>query len=149
VRWVRTSGDTASAAAPLGSRQWVEALVWRAVSSVRDLDLQIRFSGRPGAPTLDVSSNVGAAVSSALTREVGAEVARVQARARARVDSIVGQQVAAARTRVSALQTDVQSRLGAQQQQLQDAQAELERRLQELGQVVPGVRLPSIPRIRP
>jgi predicted nucleic acid-binding Zn-ribbon protein len=116
---------------------------------VRDLDLQIRFSGRPGAPTLDVSSNVGAAVSSALTREVGAEVARVQARARARVDSIVGQQVAAARAKLAALQTDVQSRLGAQQQQLQDAQAELERRLQELGQVVPGVRLPSIPRIRP
>jgi uncharacterized protein (TIGR03545 family) len=150
VRWVRTAGDTAAAAsAPLGSRQWVEALVWRAVSSVRDLDLQIRFSGRPGAPTLDVSSNVGAAVSSALTREVGAEVARVQARARARVDSIVGQQVAAARARLTALESDVQGRLALQQQQLQDAQAELERRLQELGQVVPGVRLPSIPRIRP
>jgi len=150
VRWVRTSADTAtSAAAPLGSRPWVEALVWRAVSSVRDLDLQIRFSGRPDAPTLDVSSNIGAAVSSALTREVGAEVAKVQAKARAKVDSLVNQQVNAARAKLTALQTDVQSRLGLQQQQLRDAQAELERRLQELGQVVPGVRLPSLPRIRP
>ena len=149
VRWVRTSGDTASAAAPLGSRQWVEALVWSAVSSVRDLDLQIRFSGRPDAPTLDVSSNVGSAVSTALTREVGAEVARVQARARAKVDSLVNQQVAAARAKLTALQTDVQARLGVQQQQLQDVQTQLEQRVQELGQVVPGVRLPSLPRIRP
>jgi uncharacterized protein (TIGR03545 family) len=150
VRWVRTAGDTAgAAAASLGSRQWVEALVWRAVSSVRDLDLQIRFSGRPGAPRLEVTSNVGSAVSSALTREVGAEVTRVQARARARVDSIVGQQVAAARARLTALESDVQGRLALQQQQLQDAQAELERRLQDLGQVAPGVRLPSVPRIRP
>ena len=150
VRWVRTAGDTAAAAAaPLGSRQWVEALVWRAVSSVRDLDLQIRFSGRPDAPRLDVSSNVGAAVSSALTREVGAEVARVQAKARAKVDSLVNQQVPAARAKLTALQTDVQGRIATQQQQLQDTQAELERRVQDLGQVVPGVRLPSIPRIRP
>jgi uncharacterized protein (TIGR03545 family) len=150
VRWVRTVGDTtAAAAAPLGSRQWVEALIWRAVSSVRDLDLQIRFSGRPDAPRLDVSSNVGAAVSSALTREVGAEVAKVQAKARAKVDSIVNLQVAAARAKLTALQTDVQGRLATQQQQLQEVQAELERKGQDLGQVVPGLRLPSIPRIRP
>ena len=153
VRWVRTAGDTAAAAAaPLGSRQWVEALVWRAVSSVQDLDLQIRFSGRPDAPRLDVSSNVGSAVSTALQREVGAEVAKVQAKARAKVDSLVNQQVAAARAKLSALQSDVQTRLGAQQQQLQDAQAQLEQRVQDLGQVVPGLRLPSLPglpRIRP
>ena len=150
VRWVRTAGDTAAAAsAPLGSRLWVEALIWRAVSSVRDLDLQIRFSGRPDAPRLDVSSNVGTAVAAALQREVGAEVAKVQAKARARVDSIVGQQVAAARAKLTALQTDVQNRLGLQQQQLQDAQTQLEQRLQDMSQVVPGLRLPSFPRIRP
>lgn len=150
VRWVRISGDTATAAsAPLGSRPWVEALAWRAVASVRDLDLDIRFSGRPDAPRLDVSSNVGAAVSSALTREVGAEVAKVQARARARVDSLVGQQVSAARAKVSALQSDLPSRLASEQQQLRDVQAQLEGRLQDLGQVVPGVRLPGLPRIRP
>jgi uncharacterized protein (TIGR03545 family) len=150
VRWVRTSGDTAAAAAaPLGSKAWVEALVWRAVSSVRDLDLQIRFSGRPDAPRLEVSSNVGSAVSAALQREVGAEVAKVQAKARARVDSLVAGQVAAARAKVTAIQSDLQTRLGAQQQQLQEVQTELERRLQDLGQVVPGVRLPGLPRIRP
>jgi len=150
VRWVRTSGDTAAAApAPLGSRQWVEALAWRAVSSVRDLDLQIRFSGRPDAPRLEVSSNVGGAVASALQREVGAEIARVQAQARAEVDRLVGRQLAEARARLTALESDVQGRLAGQQQRLQESQAELERRLRELGQVVPGVRLPSIPRVRP
>jgi hypothetical protein len=106
----------------------------------------IRFSGRPDAPRLDVSSNVGAAVSAALQHEVGAEVARVQASVRARVDSIVGQQVAQAKAKLTALAGDVPSRLGAQQQQLQQVQGELERRLQDLGQVVPGVRLPGIPR---
>jgi hypothetical protein len=105
VRWVRTTDDTAAAAsASLGSKAWGEALVWRAVSSVRDLDLQIRFSGRPAAPRLDVTCNVGSGVSSALQREVGAEVAKVQAKARARVDSLVGQQVAAARAKVTAIQ---------------------------------------------
>jgi uncharacterized protein (TIGR03545 family) len=150
VHWVRTSGDTAAAAsAALGSKLWVEGLVWRAVSSVNDLDLQIRFSGRPDAPALDVTSNIGAAVSSALTREVGAEVARVQARARAKVDSVVSQQVAAARAKVTQMESDVQARVAAQQQRLQEAQADLERKLGELGQVVPGVRLPGVPRIRP
>ena len=150
VRWVRTSPDSATvAAAPLGSKPWVEALVWRTVSSVRDVEIEVRFSGRPDAPQLEVSSNVGSAVSDALQREVGAEVAKVQAEARGRVDSIVGRQVAAARARLTALQSDLQTRLGAQQQQLQDAQAEMEQRLRDLGQVVPGVRLPSLPRIRP
>ena len=150
VRWVRTSPDSATAAAaPLGSKPWVEALVWRTVASVRDVEVEVRFSGRPDAPQLEVSSNVGSAVSGALQREVGAEVAKVQAEARGRVDSIVGRQVAAARARLTALQSDLQTRLGAQQQQLQDAQAEMEQRLRDLGQVVPGVRLPSLPRIRP
>jgi uncharacterized protein (TIGR03545 family) len=147
VRWVRTSGDTAAAAtAALGSRAWVEGLIWRSVASVKDVGVTIRFSGRPDAPRLDVSSNVGAAVSAALQHEVGAEVARVQASVRARVDSIVGQQVAQAKAKLTALAGDVPSRLGAQQQQLQQVQGELERRLQDLGQVVPGVRLPGIPR---
>jgi uncharacterized protein (TIGR03545 family) len=147
VRWVRTSGDTAAAAtAALGSRAWVEGLIWRSVASVKDVAVTIRFSGRPDAPRLDVSSNVGAAVSAALQHEVGAEVARVQASVRARVDSIVGQQVAQAKAKLTALAGDVPSRLGAQQQQLQQVQGELERRLQDLGQVVPGVRLPGIPR---
>jgi len=65
------------------------------------------------------------------------------------VDSLVGQQVAAARAKVTAIQNDLQTRLGAQQQQLQDVQGQLESRLQDLGQVMPGLRLPSIPRIRP
>lgn len=150
VNWIRTSADTAAAgAASLGSKPWVEALVWRAVSAVRDVDVEVRFSGRPDAPRLEVSSNVGEAVANALRREVGAEIARVQAQARAQVDRLVGQQVAEARARLTAIESDVQGRLALQQQQLQDAQAELERRLQELGQVAPGVRLPNIPRIRP
>lgn len=150
VRWTRTATDTgAGAGSPLGSKPWVEALVWRAVSAVRDVDVEVRFSGRPDAPRMDVSSNVGAAVSAALTREVGAEVARVQAKARAKVDSMVTQQVAAARAKITSIQTEVQGRLGTAQQQLQDVETQIENRIGELGQVVPGVRLPGVPRIRP
>jgi hypothetical protein len=150
VRWTRTATDTgAGDSAPLGSKSWVEALVWRAASSVNNVDVDVRFSGRADAPRMDVSSNVGAAVSSALTREVGAEVGRVQAKARAKVDSLVNQQVSAARAKFTSLKTDVQGRLAAQQQQLQEVQTQIENRIRELGQVVPGVRLPSIPGIRP
>ncbi len=147
VRWVRTAADSGAAtAAPLGSRAWVEALLWRSVSAVKDVDVTVRFSGRPDDPALDVSSNVGAAVSAALQREVGAEVARVQARARAKVDSVVGAQVTAARAKLTAVTGDLPSRLGGAQQQLQGAQTELESRLRDLTQVVPGVRLPGLPR---
>ncbi len=73
----------------------------------------------------------------------------MQARARAEVDRVVGTRVAQARARLTAIETDVRGRLATQQQRLQEAQAELEQRLQSLGQVVPGVRLPSVPRIRP
>lgn len=150
VTWTRTADSSAGTAAPrMGSREWVEGLVFRAASSVRDVEVEARISGRPDALLLAVSSNVGAAVANALQREVGAEIARTQARARAEVDRLVGQQVAQARARLTALENDVQARLSARQQQLQDAQAELEQRLQELGQVVPGVRLPRLPRIRP
>jgi len=149
--WTRTSDTAAAAAAAprLGSREWAEGLVWRAVSSVRDVEVEIRFSGRQDSPLLAVSSNVGDAVAGALRGELGAEIARLQSRARAEVDRVVGQPVAQARARLGSLESDVQGRLAAQQRQLQDAQAEIERRIQDLTQVVPGVRLPSLPRIRP
>jgi len=149
VTWTRTSDSAAAVAARLGSREWVEALVWRAVSSIRDVEVDVRFSGRADSPLMQVSSNVGSAVSSALQREVGAEIARMQGRARAEVDRVVGARVAQARARLTSIETDVRGRLATQQQQLQEAQTELEQRLQSLGQVVPGVRLPSVPRIRP
>ena len=148
VTWTRTS-DSIAADARLGSREWVEALVWRALSSVRDVAIDVTISGRPDAPLLAVSSNVGEVVATALRREVGAEIARVHARAQAEVDRVVGPQVAQARSRLAAIESDVQARLARQQQQLQEVQAELERRLQDLGQVAPGVRLPSLPRVRP
>ncbi len=61
----------------------------------------------------------------------------------------MNQQVAAARAKLTSIQSDVQSRVSAQAQQLQDVQTQLEAKLAELGQVVPGVRLPGLPRIRP
>jgi uncharacterized protein (TIGR03545 family) len=144
VTWSR-HGDSASApaaAAPIGSRAWLDALVWGAVSSLKNVEIEARVHGRFASPSFDISSNIGGAVSRALGQAVAAEVRRAETLVRAKVDSLVGQQVSAARARLAALDTGPLKSLADQRSQLDGVQAQLEQRLRSLA-------LPGIPGLRP
>ncbi|MFI5279335.1 MAG: TIGR03545 family protein [Gemmatimonadales bacterium] len=144
VRWQRTSADTAGPA-PTGSAAWAQSLLWRSISAVPAVTIEARISGSLTAPHLDVTSNVGEAVADNLRKVLGAEVQRAEAEARSRVDAAVGPPLAAAREKLTGVQRDVVGKLGAQQQQLDQLQTDLQQRLARLGQAgLPG--LPGLPR---
>jgi uncharacterized protein (TIGR03545 family) len=139
--WSRlgSATDTASATR-IGSQAWLNTLVWRTVSSLRHVEIDAAISGTLSSPRLDVSSTVGGEVSRALAQALKSEVARAEAQVRAKVDSLVGQQVAAARSRLAALDTGPLKELAGAQQQLDAVQAQLEQRLRGLVPGIPGIR---------
>ncbi len=142
--WTR-SADSVTAAGPaprIGSEAWAEALVWRAMSGVRDVTIEARFRGLLTSPDLTLSTNVGAAVADAVRRELGAEIDRVERQVRGEVDRRVGAATAEARAKAAALETEVQQRAAAVQQQLDEARQQLEQRLREM-QDRAGLRLPG------
>jgi uncharacterized protein (TIGR03545 family) len=141
VAWSRR-GDSAAAPAAaggIGSRAWLDALVWGAISSLRNVEIDARIHGRLSSPGFDVSSNIGGAVSRALGQALEAEVRRAEAMVRAKVDSLVGQQVNAARSRLAALDTGPLKSLTDNQAQLDAVQAQLEQRLRGLTGGLPGI----------
>ena len=142
VAWTRSGGAPAPAAsAPIGSKAWLDALVWNAVSSLKDVEIEARIHGRFASPSFDVSSNIGSAVSGALGKAVAAEVNRAETAVRAKVDSLVGQQVAAARARLAGLDTGPLKTLTDDRSALDGVQKDLESRLRSLS-LPGGIRLP-------
>jgi hypothetical protein len=144
VGWSRLSeAVTATGPAPrIGTKAWADALLWRSVSSLRGVEIEARFSGPMRSPRVVVASNVGVKVARSLQREVGAEVARAEARARAEVDRLVQRPMSNARAKIASLESGVQARLSAGQPRLAAVQADLEQRVRDLGRGIPGLRLP-------
>jgi hypothetical protein len=141
--WSRLQGGAAAdtgSATRIGSQAWLDALVWRTVSTLKHVEIDAAISGTLSSPQLDVSSNVGGEVSRALVQALKGEVAHAEALVRWKVDSLVGQQVAAARSRLAALDTGPLKDLAGSQEQLAAVQAQLEQRLKSLVGI-PGLRL--------
>jgi uncharacterized protein (TIGR03545 family) len=136
------SAASAGAAAPaIGSRAWVNATVWRAISSLKNVEIEVAISGRLASPSFDVSSNVGGQVVTAIRQAAAAEVNKAEAQVKARVDSLVAQQVGAARARLASLDAGPLKSLSDNQAQLDAVQAQLEQRLRGLTGGLPGIRL--------
>jgi uncharacterized protein (TIGR03545 family) len=140
VHWTRDGADTASTAL-LGSSQWAHDLLWRTVSRLNSVEIEVRVGGRINEPALGVSSNVGREVAQALRRELGAEVSRQEQRVRARVDELVGAQVQQAQERVAGVQSQVESAVAAKRAELEGVRTELEAQIRELTRKVP-IRIP-------
>ncbi len=144
VAWSRR-GDSAAApaagaAASIGSAAWLDGLVWGAVASLKNVEIEARIHGRFASPSFDVSSNIGGAVARSLGQAVAAEARRAETMVRAKVDSLVGQQVSAARAKVAGIEAGPLKTLSDQQGRLDGAQKDLEARLRSL--TPGGIRLP-------
>jgi hypothetical protein len=76
---------------------------------------------------------------------VGEEVAKAEAMARAKVDSLVDQRVGPVKQRVAALQSEATERVAGERKGLDEVERQLQEQLARLsGGAVPGLKLPKI-----
>jgi uncharacterized protein (TIGR03545 family) len=144
-RWAIGSNQVSWGLDSTGTQSQLEQVVWRVLSGLKQLDVSAQLGGTVTAPRLSVRSNLDDAIADRLKAVVGEEVAKAEAMARAKVDSLVNDKVQPVKQRIAALQADATSRVGDQQAQLDKVQAELEAQLKRLtAGVAPGIKLPKI-----
>jgi uncharacterized protein (TIGR03545 family) len=144
-RWAIGSNQVAWALDSTGARGQLEQVVWRVLSGLKQLDVSAQLGGTVAAPKLSVRSNLDDAIAGRLKAVVGEEVAKAEAVARAKVDSLVNDKVQPVKQRIAALQADATRRVGDQQGQLDTVQAALEAQLKRLtAGLAPGIKLPKI-----
>jgi autotransporter translocation and assembly factor TamB len=120
-------------------------VVWRVVSGLKQLDVSADVRGSLKAPTLSVRSNLDDAIAQRLKAVVGEEVAKAEAMARAKVDSIVTDKVEPVKQRIAAVQADATKRVADEQARLDKVQADLQAELKRLtGGLGPDIKLPKI-----
>jgi uncharacterized protein (TIGR03545 family) len=144
--WSIGSNDVAWALDSAGGpRTDLEGLVWRVVSGLKQLEVNADIRGSIKAPALSVRSNLDDAIAQRLKAVVGEEVAKAEALARAKVDSIVRDKVEPVKQQIAALQADATKRVAEQRQQLDQVEADLQAQLKRLtGGLTPGINLPKI-----
>lgn len=125
-------------------RGFGEDLLWRTVSGMREVEIETQVRGTLTNPSFSVKSNVGTEVARALRQAVGAQVAKAEAQVRAKVDSAVAVQVAAAREKVDEVKAQALAKIEAQRAELEKVQADLEQKIRDLTPRLPGgIRLPG------
>jgi uncharacterized protein (TIGR03545 family) len=145
-RWSIGSNQVAWALDSAGRRRSdLEQLVWRVVSGLKQLDVRAQVSGTIKAPKLSVRSNLDDAIAQRLKAVIGEEVAKAEALARAKVDSIVTDKVEPVKQRIAAVQADATKRVADEQGRLDKVEADLQAQLKRLtAGVAPGIKLPKI-----
>ncbi len=131
-QWLWSSSQVSWDRASMGSGR-VNDLLWRTLSALRDVQVEVGVSGDLTGPTLSVRSNVASEISRSLRRELATEVAAAERRVRAEVERLVAQPIADARSRVTEVEATVQGLAADYRRQLDQVRADLEARLRELG----------------
>ncbi len=123
----------------------LERVVWRVISGIGDLKVDARVKGTIKNPSLTVASNLDDAIAARLKAVIGEEVAKAEAMARAKVDSLVQDKAEPVKQRIAAVQADASKRIGIQTQQLDEVQKQLKAELGRLtAGLAPGIKLPKI-----
>jgi uncharacterized protein (TIGR03545 family) len=129
--WLWRSSQVTWDRASMGSGR-VNDLLWRTLSALRDVEVEVGVSGDLSGPSLFVRSNVASEISQSLLRELASEVAAAERRVRAEVERVVAQPIADARSHVADVEATVYSLVSDYQMQVDQVKAELEAKLQEL-----------------
>jgi uncharacterized protein (TIGR03545 family) len=114
-------------------------LLWQVVSGIDSLDLIAELGGTVSRPTLHVRSNLDRAVADRLRAVVGDQVAAAETRVRAQVDRFVDERVTPLRAQVAKVTADANALLAERRQALDAAQQQLE---QQVKRLTGGIRLP-------
>ena len=127
----------------IGSQNWARDLLWRAVSGVSDVQIDVRLSGDIRHPDMHVASNVGDVIAQSLRRELGAEVQRAETEVRARVNALVEDEMARAQTAVDSLRSKVTDQIAPQATRVTELEAQLQQEIRNLTRRLPGgLRIP-------
>ncbi len=136
LSWKRSAAgadSTAGAGAPsFGSPQWARDLVWRTLSGIGQVQLDMGLSGSMESPSVTISSNLGQAVAASLKKELGGQIAEAEARVRQEVDRQTQPLIQQATSRVDEVRTGVAQRVDEQRKEVDDLRARLEARLRAL-----------------
>jgi uncharacterized protein (TIGR03545 family) len=123
----------------------IDRLVLRVVSGLNDLQVVAELSGNFGSPKFSVSSNLDKAIATQLQAVLGEEIAKAEKVVRAKVDSLVADKVEPVKRQVAAVQTEVNQRIQAEKQRLDDVEKQLNAELERLTRgLAPGIELPKI-----
>ena len=136
VTWVPDS----SRARPLNT---LESLVARALTGIGELDLTAEMGGTIKAPTLSVRSNLDRQVADRVRSVIGEEVAAAQSKVRAQVDRLVEEKAAPVRAKITEVRAQSEQRLADARARLDEERRRLDERLKSLGGGVTG--LPRLP----
>lgn len=135
VRWARDSVRTVSSNE---RAQMVEDVLWRAMARIDSVEIEARIGGTMRSPTLGIRTNVANAVGDALRAQLGDEIRRAELQVRARVDELVSDKVAEARSYADQARGQVNARIADERARLDTQKQALEARLRDL------VRIPGI-----
>ncbi|MBA3522103.1 MAG: TIGR03545 family protein [Gemmatimonadales bacterium] len=123
----------------------IERLVWRVVSGLDDLSVEATVRGALRSPKLSVASNLDRAIAQRLDAVIGEELAKAERMVRAKVDSIVAGKVEPVKRQVAQVQTEVNQRIAAERERLNQVEAQLQAELKRLtGGLAPEIKLPGI-----
>ena len=137
LRWVADS----LRARPLNT---MESIVARALTGIRELELNAEISGTLDAPRLAVRSNIDRQVSERLKAVGGEEVKAAEAKVRAQVNRLVEERAAPARAKVAEVRSEADRRIADARARLDEEKRKLEERLKSLSAGIPGLPLPRI-----
>ncbi|UCD23241.1 MAG: hypothetical protein JSW51_09285 [Gemmatimonadota bacterium] len=136
VSWSRGGGSGEPGAEGQATAEAIGAFaqdfLWDAVSSLRDVEISVSFSGSVRGPSLRIGSNVGQVVAASLRRELGERIQQAEQMVRARVDELVDRSVGEVESRLAALDTEVAQVVGVRLTELTDVRAELEQAIRRI-----------------
>ena len=114
--------------------------LWDLVSSLTSIEITLGLDGTLSSPGISVRSNIGGQIVQALRDQIGDEVRRAEARARAQVDRFIEQALTETRSQVTGFEEGIAGTLSDDRAELDRLKMSLETRLREL-----TPRLPSLP----
>ena len=129
--WLWSSSQVSWDRGSIGSGR-VNDILWRTLSALRNVEVEVQIAGNIAGPRLAVRSNVASAISRSLRRELASEVAAAEQRVRDEVEKLVAQPIADARASVNEVAATVQRLVTQHQERLDEVKAELEARLRQL-----------------
>lgn len=133
VEWISTA-----------DKSGIEAFVWDSVSSLTSVSIEVEIAGSVSDPHFTIESNVARELSRGLQRQLGDEIERAQARARAEVDQRIESFTARAQQEVESISFEVEQRVVELQNRLDEVTAELNTRVKEItGKLPPGIIPPA------
>jgi uncharacterized protein (TIGR03545 family) len=123
----------------------LERLIVRVASGLNNLQVVAELSGSMSSPKFSVSSNLDKAIANRIQAVMGEEIAKAEKMVRAKVDSLVADKVGPVKQQVTAVQTEVGQRIGAEKKRLNEVEKKLNAELQRLTKgLAPGIKLPKI-----